>query len=110
MNTDNMQRVEMIGEAKITESNPPREKFKNDPKRPRFYISIENFRAIAYKLPEDHEEYSPDSFEVLEYYLRDSNPPSKEVRRVMEDLKKGPIVEFRYKTYTERPVWDKAKK
>lgn len=110
MNTENMQRVDMIGETKITESNPPREKFKLDPKRPRFYISIENFRAVAYKLPEDHSDYSPDSFEILECYLRNDTPPSKEVKRLLEDFKKNPIVEFRYKTYTERPVWDKVKK
>lgn len=110
MNTENMQRVDMIGEAKITESNPPKEKFRTDPKRPRFYISVENFRAIAFKLPEDHEDYSPDTFEVIESYLRDSVPPSKEVKRLIDDIKKSPIVEFRYGTYTEKPVWDRARK
>lgn len=79
-------------------------------RRPKLLYSSGAVRAIVYPLPEDHQDYTEDTFEVVTNWIAPNIPLTEENKRVLESLKNSKIIEFKYGTYKVEPVYDRYNK
>lgn len=63
-------------------------------------IFIDAARATAYPLDESHEDFSPDSFEIIKSWVDNTKTLSKHDEEFLDNVKKSSIVELRFGTYT----------
>lgn len=72
-------------------------------------IYVDAVIATAWLLSEDHEDYTPDTFEIIHAWVPPNKVTSKEDEELLTALKDSRIVELRYGTYTVQPISSKKR-
>jgi hypothetical protein len=92
-------------EAKITYSNDRPRRQPEQRSGEKLLISLDNIRIVGYRLTEDHEDYSPDSFDVVSYYK--VGELTKHDAEAYNSLQYSNILELRIGTYKSDKVYSK---
>ena len=86
------------------------------PKKPKYLLKMDNFKAVVQRLSLDHPQFDPDTFmdtfEVLKWWLVDAEktPYTRNVQDAIAELTiVGSIIEFRIGSYTIQPVFDRKR-
>jgi hypothetical protein len=110
-NKDNMIKEEVCETAKMVFSTEkPKKEEKIQRESHKYILSIDNLRIVAYSLPKDHEDYTEDTFNVLNFYVRgDLTPYANSVLLELKEMVLPTTKEFRYGYYEAEPVYTKKK-